>query len=108
MYSIGSIVSLPALAPKASTNSQSTLYVGPQDQEALEKIAPGLDLVVDYGWLTFLAKPIYWLLCVSARDRWQLGLGHRAADGADQGSVLSAVGGELQVDGEDEGSHAAA
>jgi YidC/Oxa1 family membrane protein insertase len=28
----------------------------------LEKLAPGLELVVDYGWLTFLAKPIYWLL----------------------------------------------
>ena len=40
----------------------STLYVGPQDQRRLEYIAPNLDLVVDYGWLTFLAKPIYWLL----------------------------------------------
>ena len=62
LYSIGSIVALPALAPNATTTSQSTLYVGPQDQEALAKIAPGLDLVVDYGWLTVLAKPIYWLL----------------------------------------------
>jgi YidC/Oxa1 family membrane protein insertase len=62
LYSIGSIVPLGSVAPKASTTSQSTLYVGPQDQDALAKIAPGLDLVVDYGWLTFLAKPIYWLL----------------------------------------------
>lgn len=62
LYSIGSIVALPALAPKTSTTSQSTLYVGPQDQEALAQIAPGLDLVVDYGFLTFLAKPVYWLL----------------------------------------------
>ena len=62
LYSIGSIVSLPSLAPNATTTSQSTLYVGPQDQDALEKIAPGLDLVVDYGWLTVLAKPIYLLL----------------------------------------------
>ena len=62
LYSVGSIVTLPALAPNATTTSQATLYVGPQDQEALAKIAPGLDLVVDYGWLTFLAKPIYWLL----------------------------------------------
>jgi YidC/Oxa1 family membrane protein insertase len=62
LYSIGSIVSMPALAPNATTTSQSTLYVGPQDQEALAKIAPGLDLVVDYGWLTVLAKPIYLLL----------------------------------------------
>ena len=62
LYSIGSIVPLPTIAPKASATSRSTLYVGPQDQQALAKISPGLDLVVDYGWLTFLAKPIYWLL----------------------------------------------
>jgi YidC/Oxa1 family membrane protein insertase len=62
LYSIGSIVALPALAPNATATSQSTLYVGPQDQNALAKIAPGLYLVVDYGWLTVLAKPIYSLL----------------------------------------------
>ena len=62
LYSIGSIVALPALAPNASTTSQSTLYVGPQDQATLATIAPGLDRVVDYGWLTVLAKPIYSLL----------------------------------------------
>ncbi|HYM47266.1 MAG TPA: membrane protein insertase YidC [Burkholderiaceae bacterium] len=62
LYSIGSIVALPSVAPNASATSQSTLYVGPQDQEVLASIAPGLDLVVDYGWLTVLAKPIYLLL----------------------------------------------
>ena len=51
----------PGAAGAASTTT-AQLYVGPQDQNALAKIAPGLDLVVDYGWLTFLAKPIYWLL----------------------------------------------
>ncbi len=45
---------------------------------------------------------------VPAPPRRQLGLGDRAADRADQGGVLPAVGGELQVDGEDEGSDAAA
>ena len=62
LYFIGTKFALPTLAPNATTTSQSTLYVGPQDQDALEKIAPGLDLVVDYGWLTVLAKPIYLLL----------------------------------------------
>ncbi len=62
LYSIGTIVPLPAIAPQASATANATLYVGPQDQNTLEKLAPGLDLVVDYGWLTFLAKPIYWLL----------------------------------------------
>ncbi len=62
LYAVGSIVPLPAIAPGASASTQATLFVGPQDQNALEAIAPGLDLVVDYGWLTFIAKPLYWLL----------------------------------------------
>ena len=40
----------------------NTLYVGPKIQQELEKIAPGLELTVDYGVLTFIAKPIFWLL----------------------------------------------
>ncbi|MGH6622859.1 MAG: membrane protein insertase YidC, partial [Burkholderiaceae bacterium] len=62
LYAIGTILPLGSIAPAASTTLQSDLYIGPQNQQALEKIAPGLDLVVDYGWLTALAKPIYWLL----------------------------------------------
>jgi YidC/Oxa1 family membrane protein insertase len=38
------------------------LYSGPQEQDKLEKIAPGLDLVVDYGWLTMIAAPLFWVL----------------------------------------------
>jgi len=38
------------------------LYAGPQEQDKLEKIAPGLSLVVDYGWLTFIAAPLFWVL----------------------------------------------
>lgn len=62
LYSVGSIVPLASIAPGASATTQATLYVGPQDQNALKEIAPGLDLVVDYGWLTFIAKPLFWLL----------------------------------------------
>ena len=62
LYSIGSILPLASIAPGASATSQATLYVGPQDQNALKQIAEGLDLVVDYGWLTFIAKPLFWLL----------------------------------------------
>lgn len=40
----------------------NTLYIGPKIQQDLEKIAPGLELTVDYGVLTFIAKPIFWLL----------------------------------------------
>ncbi len=38
------------------------LYAGPQEQDKLAKIAPGLDLVVDYGWLTVIASPLFWVL----------------------------------------------
>jgi YidC/Oxa1 family membrane protein insertase len=62
LYSIGMLQPLPGIAPQSSVTSTAQLYVGPQDQHALAQLAPGLDLVVDYGWLTFLAKPIFWLL----------------------------------------------
>jgi len=62
LYSIGMMQPLPGIAPQSSATSTAQLYVGPQDQHALAQLAPGLDLVVDYGWLTFLAKPIFWLL----------------------------------------------
>jgi len=62
LYGAGVKVSLGTLAPGAGASVPATLYVGPQDQKALEAIAPGLDLVADYGWLTFIAKPLFWLL----------------------------------------------
>jgi len=40
----------------------TSLYAGPQDQKLLGTLAPGFDLVVDYGWLTFLAAPLFWVL----------------------------------------------
>lgn len=38
------------------------LFVGPKLQETLASIAPGLELAVDYGWLTILSQPIFWVL----------------------------------------------
>ena len=57
IYSSGII--LPTAADGRST---ITLYAGPQEQSKLEKIAPGLDLVVDYGMLTVIAAPLFWVL----------------------------------------------
>ncbi|GAB6050998.1 membrane protein insertase YidC [Hydrogenophilus islandicus] len=42
--------------------TETRLYAGPQDQKVLGSVAPGFDLVVDYGWLTFIAAPLFWLL----------------------------------------------
>ena len=62
LYAVGMITSAGDIAPGASKSIESKLFVGPQEENMLEKLAPGLELVKDYGWLTILAKPLYWLL----------------------------------------------
>ncbi|WP_372825145.1 membrane protein insertase YidC [Polaromonas sp.] len=62
LYAVGMITPLEAIAPGATKSTTATLFVGPQEEKRLEAIAPGLELVKDYGWLTILAKPLYWLL----------------------------------------------
>ncbi|HUD24165.1 MAG TPA: membrane protein insertase YidC [Burkholderiaceae bacterium] len=62
LYSAGALLKLGTLAAGAKTSLASTLYVGPQDQRTLESIAPELDRVADYGKLTPIAKPLFWLL----------------------------------------------
>ena len=62
LYSIAMVESLPTLAPGATVDKRATLFAGPQEENKLEQIAPGLELVKDYGWFTILAKPLFWLL----------------------------------------------
>ncbi len=62
MYAVGMITALGDISPGASKAIESKLFVGPQEEKTLESLAPGLELVKDYGWLTILAKPLYWLL----------------------------------------------
>ena len=62
LYAVGALEPLGEVAPNASITANTRLLIAPQDQRMLEKIAPGLDLTVDYGWLTVIAKPIFWLL----------------------------------------------
>ncbi|HRP23953.1 MAG TPA: membrane protein insertase YidC [Thauera sp.] len=62
MYSAGIIVPVSTIEPGATVTIGSRLYSGPQEQDKLEGIAPGLDLVVDYGWLTVIAAPLFWVL----------------------------------------------
>ena len=50
------------IAPGSATTISQTLYVGPKDQVALAELAENLDLVIDYGWLWWLAQPLFWLL----------------------------------------------
>jgi YidC/Oxa1 family membrane protein insertase len=62
LYTVGMKQPIKELAPGTSTTLETRLYVGPQDQQAMAKVAPGLDLTVDYGWLTAVAKPIFSLM----------------------------------------------
>ena len=62
LYAVGMITPLNEVAPGQSKSIDVTLFVGPQEEKMLESLAPGLELVKDYGWLTVLAKPLYWLL----------------------------------------------
>jgi YidC/Oxa1 family membrane protein insertase len=61
-YRVTMITPLDAIAPGASKVVDAKFFAGPQVETELEKLAPGLELVKDYGWLTILAKPLYWLL----------------------------------------------
>ncbi|MDI6750338.1 MAG: membrane protein insertase YidC [Rhodocyclaceae bacterium] len=58
----GNLYAAGVVVPITGTELTVPLYAGPQEQDKLEKIAPGLDLVVDYGWLTFIAAPLFWVL----------------------------------------------
>jgi YidC/Oxa1 family membrane protein insertase len=62
LYAVGMITPLETIAPGASKTVEATFFSGPQEEKILESLAPGLELVKDYGWLTILAKPLYWLL----------------------------------------------
>jgi YidC/Oxa1 family membrane protein insertase len=56
-------VMIPVQVAAGGTASVTVpLYSGPQEKRRLEAAAPGLDLVVDYGWLTVIAWPLFWLL----------------------------------------------
>jgi len=62
LYSVGMLTSLGAIEPGTSKTVDARLFAGPQVETMMEKLYPGLELVKDYGWLTILSKPLYWLL----------------------------------------------
>jgi YidC/Oxa1 family membrane protein insertase len=62
LYAVGVVNPISKIAPSASTEITATLFSGPQTEADLEAAAPGLEYAVDYGWLTIIAKPLFWLL----------------------------------------------
>ena len=62
LYAVGMITSAGAVEPGASKAIDAEFFVGPQAEKTLEAVAPGLELVKDYGIFTIISKPLYWLL----------------------------------------------
>lgn len=62
LYSVAMVLPLGDIQPGATKTHDATLFAGPQEENKLATLAPGLDLVKDYGWFTVLAKPLFWVL----------------------------------------------
>lgn len=62
LYAVRTIVPAGPIAAGQSQSLTADLWVGPQDQKAMSSVAKGLDLVVDYGWLTIISKPLFTIL----------------------------------------------
>jgi YidC/Oxa1 family membrane protein insertase len=61
-YVIGTYSPSVSVEANSTANFSSQLFAGPKIQPMMEKVATGLELTVDYSVLTFIGKPIYWLL----------------------------------------------
>jgi YidC/Oxa1 family membrane protein insertase len=58
-----SLIATPVVVAAGGEHAfETTLFVGPKLQGQLEQISPQLKLTVDYGWLTILSQPLFWLL----------------------------------------------
>ena len=64
VYTIGSTTDYLLLNPGEKYSYKSLMFVGPKLQSEISELAPGLDLTVDYGLLTFLSAPLFWILDV--------------------------------------------
>ncbi|MEJ8812114.1 membrane protein insertase YidC [Variovorax ureilyticus] len=62
LFSVAMVLDVPKLAPGATQLVESNLFAGPEEEKKLEALAPGLELVKDYGIFAIISKPLYWLL----------------------------------------------
>ncbi len=62
LYAVGTIMNMGKIEAKGKSSISGKLFVGPQIQDNMEKFSKDFDLVKDYGWLTIIAKPIFWLM----------------------------------------------
>ncbi len=62
LFAVRTIENLGPIPPKSYIRKDSRLWIGPQDQRSMAQVATGLELVVDYGFLTIIAKPLFTLM----------------------------------------------
>ena len=62
LYSVSMVVPLGTIAPNTTKALDARLFVGAQEENKLSALAPGLDLVKDYGIFAVLSRPLFWLL----------------------------------------------
>jgi YidC/Oxa1 family membrane protein insertase len=76
LFAVRSIETVGTINPGSQVSVPTKLWVGPQDQSELEAVAPGLELVVDYGLLTIIAKPVFtlmtWLFSLLGNWGWTI------------------------------------
>lgn len=61
-YLLGFVLPTQAIAPGATGEFHGRMFLGPKLQDRLAEVAPGLERAVDYGMLTIIAEPLFWLL----------------------------------------------
>lgn len=62
LYTIGLIAPKLSVLPGQTATTRAKLYTGPLIASKLEKVAPGLQLTIDYGWFWFISAIIFWMM----------------------------------------------
>ena len=62
LYATGMLFNLGEIAAGQTKTFDATLFVGPQEENKLKALAPGLEYTKDYGWTHVMAAPLFWLL----------------------------------------------
>jgi YidC/Oxa1 family membrane protein insertase len=62
IFALGVVTPNANIAAGTKTEINAKLFAGPQTEKDLAAAAPGLEYAVDYGWLTVVAKPLFWVL----------------------------------------------
>ncbi len=61
-FAVGVVTPATSIQAGAKAELGAKLFAGPQTNADLAAAAPGLEYAVDYGWLTVIAKPLFWVL----------------------------------------------